>query len=140
MVKDSSCKKLPAASYAQMQWCVPRRRLPYDKVSFHLYGVDTKKISGYSQDEMEGVLEILKKYCDKYDFSFFGPRVVGDFRKYSDLDICFRCKKANPMDFSNLEDDFDNSDLVFRVDLVEFENCSQEFKKLIEDKEIKVVF
>ena len=74
------------------------------------------------------VQEILKKY--PYDFYVFGSRVKGTERKLSDLDICF--KEAIPWNVrSHIDEDFEESDLPFKVDVVDWNMCDEEFRKKI---------
>ena len=44
-------------------------------------------IKGLTEKEDKIVKDILKLYLGKYDFYFYGPRVKGNFRPLSDLDI-----------------------------------------------------
>ena len=75
------------------------------------------------------VQEILRKY--PYDFYAFGSRVKGLQRALSDLDLAF--KDPIPLNIiSTIEEDFKESDLPFKLDLVDFSSCTQEFKERIE--------
>ena len=77
--------------------------------------------------------EIIKNILSKYPYSFyvFGSRAKGKAKKFSDLDICF---------FSNIpwnirghiDEDFENSDIPFTIDLVDFALCDEEFKKIVQ--------
>ncbi len=75
------------------------------------------------------IKDILARY--PYQFYAFGSRVNGTAQPVSDLDLCY--KGDIPLsDLGNLQEEFEESDLPFKVDLVAFDQCSQEFKKLIE--------
>ena len=77
---------------------------------------------------LKALKSILKKY--PYKFYAFGSRIKGDNRKYSDLDLCY--KENIPTNvLLDIRDEFENSDLPFRVDLVFWNHFSNEYKKLI---------
>ena len=74
------------------------------------------------------ILDILKKY--PYKFYAFGSRVKGNHRKLSDLDLCF----FDPIPWnvrSHIEEDFEESDLPYKVDLVDFNLCDEKFQSII---------
>lgn len=74
------------------------------------------------------VQEILIKY--PYKFYAFGSRVKGTAKKFSDLDLCY--KESIPLlVIANIEEDFVGSDLPFKVDLIDWHTCSDDFKQLI---------
>lgn len=75
------------------------------------------------------VQSILMKY--PYTFYAFGSRVKGTEKRFSDLDLCF----TDPIPWniqSHIEEDFEESDLPFLVDVVDLNLCTKEFKKGIE--------
>jgi hypothetical protein len=80
------------------------------------------------QRHLQMVHDILKKY--PYNFFAFGSRVYGTPRKLSDLDICFFEKIPLHIQ-SNIEEDFEQSDLPFTVDLIDWEMTENSFKETI---------
>ncbi len=71
---------------------------------------------------------ILSKY--PYTFYAFGSRVKGNHHRLSDLDLCFK----DPIPYSiisHLEEDFEESDLPYKVDIVNWQTCSEEFRSII---------
>ena len=71
---------------------------------------------------------ILKKY--PYTFYAFGSRVTGRARPLSDLDLCFM--EEMPLSVqAQLEGEFEESDLPYKVDIVDYHRCSEDFKKII---------
>jgi predicted nucleotidyltransferase len=76
------------------------------------------------------LLDILKKY--PYTFYAFGSRTKEKARRLSDLDIYF-FEDIPPAVRGQLEEDLDNSDLPYTVDLVDGKACSDEFKAAIEN-------
>jgi len=61
------------------------------------------------------VKEILSKY--PYQFYAYGSRVKGTAKKYSDLDLCFQ-EKIPWNILSHIEEELEESNLPFKVDLV----------------------
>ncbi len=98
-------------------------------------------IKGLSAKEFDIIINILKNYSDKFNFSFFGSRASGINRKFSDLDICFRQKdSASIQDLLKLEEEIENSDFPYNVDLVDFKKCDSDFQQIIKGTEIEITF
>ena len=71
---------------------------------------------------------ILQKY--PYTFYAFGSRVKGTHRQLSDLDICFM--ENIPLNIvSHIKEDFDESNLPFTVDIVDWQKCDENFRAII---------
>ena len=84
----------------------------------------------------EIVFEILRKY--HYAFYAFGSRVKGTAKRFSDLDLCYKEPIPDSI-VSHIEEDFEQSDLPFKVDLVSFSRCTEDFKKRIEEDGVKII-
>lgn len=81
------------------------------------------------------ILSILNKY--PYTFYAFGSRVKGEQQKFSDLDICYM--EPIPLNIlSEIRNDLDESDLPFRVDLIDYLRASKDFKNLIKNDLLKI--
>ncbi|MBM3886907.1 nucleotidyltransferase domain-containing protein [Candidatus Dependentiae bacterium] len=75
------------------------------------------------------VQAILASY--PYTFYVFGSRAKDTARPLSDLDLCY--KDSIPISIiAHIEEQFEESDLPFTVDLINWNTCSDDFKKLIE--------
>jgi uncharacterized protein len=74
------------------------------------------------------VHNILSKY--PYEFYAFGSRARGNPKKLSDLDICFFDNIPSNI-VIQIEDDFEESDLPYKVDIVDWNKCSDDFRALI---------
>jgi Nucleotidyltransferase domain. len=74
------------------------------------------------------VLNILKKY--PYAFYAYGSRVKGTHRPTSDLDICFM-EPISLIEQSYIEEDFEESDLPFQVDVSDYNLMSESFQNHI---------
>lgn len=74
------------------------------------------------------VSEVLSKY--PYVFYVYGSRAKGNAKLYSDLDLC--CKDEIPLNImSHINEDFENSNLPFKVEVVMWDKLSKEFQGLI---------
>ncbi len=74
------------------------------------------------------VFQILKKY--PYAFYAFGSRVKGTAKQFSDLDLVFF--DDIPWNIrSHIDEDFEESDLPFKVDIIDWQICDEQFKKSI---------
>ncbi len=88
-----------------------------------------KKIN-LSKEEFYIIKDILKDLSGIY---LFGSRITGTSKKFSDLDVCLKTNISD-YDYEILKEKFENSDLPFKVDLVEYNKVNDSFKKII-DKE-----
>jgi predicted nucleotidyltransferase len=77
---------------------------------------------------------IIKAILSKYPYSFyvFGSRVKGNPQPLSDLDLCYM-NTIPPEIINQLAEDFEESDLPYKVDLVNWHAISDEFKNTIKD-------
>jgi predicted nucleotidyltransferase len=82
---------------------------------------------------LEAVKSILKEFLPSYEVRAFGSRVNGTAKKYSDLDLAIMSDKpVSTRVMSLAREAFSESDLPFKVDLVDWSLISAEFKKVIE--------
>lgn len=79
--------------------------------------------------------DILKKY--PYNFYVFGSRITASTKKLSDLDLLYFDEIPSAL-LSQLEEDFTESDLPYKVDLVDYNKCDEEFKSLIGEKYLPI--
>jgi len=69
----------------------------------------------------------------------FGSRVKETARQYSDLDLLIKAKQPlNYLLLSDIQEAFSESDLSFRVDLVEWQKLDKEFKAQIEKQLVRI--
>lgn len=86
-------------------------------------------------EHMKIIKGILTELVPEYEVRAFGSRVNGTAKKYSDLDLALVGKhKIDLRKLRQLEDAFQESDLPFRVDILDWNMIDDEFKKLIEKK------
>lgn len=78
------------------------------------------------------VQNILKKHIPFAEVRAFGSRVVGNAKAHSDLDLAVVGeKKLDRRIFAELKSDFEESDLPFRIDLLDWHAITEKFQKLI---------
>ncbi len=78
------------------------------------------------------VRNILQKQVPQYEVWAFGSRAKWTAKDYSDLDLCIVSDK--PLSFSllgALAEDFSESDLPWKVDVVDWATTSESFRKII---------
>lgn len=78
------------------------------------------------------VCDILNRLVPHYDVWAFGSRVTGKAKPYSDLDIAIITQQ--PLDLSTsaaLAEAFAESDLPYKVDVVDWAITSAAFRKII---------
>jgi predicted nucleotidyltransferase len=78
----------------------------------------------------EIVENILKKY--PYTFYAFGSRVKGTQKRFSDLDLCVK-EPLPPGVWSHILEDFEESNLPFKVDVVQWAYTNSDFKNIIKN-------
>lgn len=94
-----------------------------------------------SKDNLEIVLSILKKFVPNSEIRVFGSRYNGTSKKYSDLDIAIVSDKELDWELiSDIKESFQDSDITFRVDVLDWNTTEDYFKKIIIDKGYESIF
>jgi type I restriction enzyme S subunit len=79
------------------------------------------------------VRDILARHIPRHEVWAFGSRVTGSAKPYSDLDLAVISGTPLPLKTSGrLADEFSESDLPWRVDVVDWATTSPTFRKIIE--------
>jgi type I restriction enzyme S subunit len=81
------------------------------------------------------VLDVLARHVPDREIRVMGSRVSGPAKPFSDLDIVVMGDK--PLDLGTLgqlRDAFDESDLPFVVDIVEWSSASDAFRRIIDEQ------
>ncbi|MBU0456361.1 MAG: nucleotidyltransferase domain-containing protein [Pseudomonadota bacterium] len=90
-----------------------------------------------SPKNLETVKKILKQYVQNYKVVAFGSRVSQTAKSYSDLDLAIIGKKRiSSVVLFHLKSAFQESDLPFRVDILDWHTISEPFKNIISEKHI----
>ncbi|MEE7625147.1 restriction endonuclease subunit S [Methylobacter sp. Wu8] len=90
-------------------------------------------------DHLQIVQEILQRHVPQYAVWAFGSRAKWTAKDYSDLDLCVVSDKA--LDFrvlGALTEDFSESDLPYKVDVVDWATTSESFRKIIEQDKVVI--
>jgi predicted nucleotidyltransferase len=98
------------------------------------------KLLGIDPHDLETVRGILQTYVPVYEVRVFGSRVHGrTIKKFSDLDIAVITE--TPLDtllIAELKNAFTESDLPFKVDIIDWAVTGKRFKAIVE-KEYLVI-
>lgn len=79
------------------------------------------------------VRDILHRHVPQHEVWAFGSRVNGTTKPYSDLDLAVISETPLPLDIlAGLAEDFAESDLPWRVDVVDWAAASESFRRIIE--------
>jgi len=81
---------------------------------------------------LQTVKAILRSHVPDREVWVFGSRATGTAKEYSDLDIAVIGDL--PLDLGRLallENDFDESELPFKVDVVDWATASESFRQII---------
>jgi len=88
-----------------------------------------------SPGQMETIKRILAEYVGDCEVRAFGSRVDGSAKDYSDLDVAVvapnKIKRRTKM---LLKEAFEESDLPFRVDVIDYNGVSDKFRAIINAK------
>ena len=90
-------------------------------------------------DHWEIVRDILHKHVPDYEVWAFGSRAKWTAKNYSDLDLAVITAKPLSLDVSaNLSDDFSESDLPWKVDIVDWAATQDHFREIIKRDKVVV--
>lgn len=85
------------------------------------------------------VRDILTRHVPRYEVWAFGSRVRGKAKPYSDLDLAIISDTPLPLTIdARLAEDFSESDLPWRVDVVDWATTQPAFRKIIERDKVVV--
>ncbi|MDO8526890.1 MAG: nucleotidyltransferase domain-containing protein [Deltaproteobacteria bacterium] len=85
-----------------------------------------------SPSDLKLIQKILQKHVPTTEVRVFGSRVTGKAKPHSDLDLAIVGKEKIPSTtLSLLKADFEESDLPFRVDVLDWNSISNTFQNLI---------
>jgi type I restriction enzyme S subunit len=85
------------------------------------------------------VRDILQRHVPGHAVWAFGSRVQGCAKRYSDLDLAIISDTALPIStLGRLAEDFSESDLPWRVDLVDWATTSDAFRRIIERQKVVI--
>ena len=84
--------------------------------------------------ELSTVKNILKEIIPELEVIAFGSRVRDDATEFSDLDLAIKSKEPLTLSIlQRLNEAFENSELNFIVDIVDYNNISDSFRSIIDE-------
>jgi type I restriction enzyme S subunit len=90
-------------------------------------------------DHWEIVRSILQRHVPQYEVWAFGSRAKWTAKSYSDLDLAIITDQPLSLNTSaNLSDAFSESDLPWKVDVVDWATTRAPFRKIIEQDKVTV--
>ena len=88
---------------------------------------------GIAEEHYVWIKKILFAYLPGSDVFAFGSRARGDYKKYSDLDLAIQSTKTiKQKTWLELQEQFSESPIPFKIDLIEMSKIEPFFKKAIE--------
>ena len=92
------------------------------------------KLLGISPHELETVRGILRAYVPGFKVRAFGSRVHGrTIKRFSDLDLAVITEAPlATLNMAQLKDAFTESDLPFKVDIIDWAVTNERFRAIIE--------
>ena len=91
--------------------------------------------------EMEEILGILKQHFENGHVLAFGSRYKGTHKPYSDLDLAFVKNEGTGLmasEWGRLKEAFEESDLTYRVDVVDYWGSLENFRAIIDKGCVKI--
>lgn len=83
--------------------------------------------------DLQAVQAILHRYVPDRDVRAFGSRVTGSVKPFSDLDLAVMGNVPLPHSIlADLKEAFIESDLPFKVDIVDWAETKENFRNIIE--------
>lgn len=84
------------------------------------------------EKQLEQVREIVKFHLPEGEVFAFGSRVSGRAKKFSDLDLMIKARGILPWrTMAELREAFEASDLPITVDVVDWSNCTEQFRSIV---------
>ena len=106
--------------------------------SLNLSSVIVKTIDARPED-LEKVLAILDRHLPGREVRAFGSRVAGKAKKFSDLDLAVMGNEPlSASVMADVRDAFRESDLPFKVDVLEWATTAGIFRRIIEQEFVVV--
>lgn len=101
-----------------------------------LAGAPTLNVSPQHLQTVHGILLQHVPHCTVWAF---GSRTQGTAKPYSDLDLAVISPQPLPLaTLAALAEDFSESDLPWRVDVLDWATTSAEFQRLVENHHVVV--
>ena len=94
-----------------------------------------------SESNLKIILDIIKKFVPDCEVRAFGSRYKWTAKDYSDLDLVIVGKeKLNWEIIPDMKEAFQESDLTFRVDVIDWYDIEEDFRSVILENGYEVIF
>lgn len=92
-----------------------------------------------TKEQFRVIRSILTRIVPGAEYLAFGSRLDHCHHRYSDLDIAIRADDKLPLEqLAALEEAFADSDLPFRVDIVDLHRASTELRQVVESHHLRI--
>lgn len=92
-----------------------------------------------TESELHFIKSSLLQHLPHAKFYLFGSRATGKAKKYSDIDILIVAKEKIPLaTLSILNELFSESDLLYKIDIVDWHRITSEFREKIKTEQILI--
>jgi type I restriction enzyme S subunit len=86
-------------------------------------------------EHLKIIIDILKRFVPSFEVRAFGSRCKGKSKKYSDLDLAIvGNEKIDSNTILEIKEAFEESNLPYRVDVLDWNAISENFRKIINEK------
>ena len=100
----------------------------------------TKRHIDIAPRDMDTLTELLRKQLPGRDVLAFGSRVTGNAKQFSDLDLAILGEEPIPAAaLASLGDALDESNLPFKVDIVDWATTNDSFRRVIERQAVQLL-
>ncbi|HAH31545.1 MAG TPA: hypothetical protein DCL44_04445 [Elusimicrobia bacterium] len=83
-------------------------------------------------EQLETIAHIISTHAHDVETRVFGSRVAGTPKDYSDLDVALvGAARLDTAIIGAIKEAFEESDLPFRIDVLDWNSISEEFQKVI---------
>ncbi|MBP9850154.1 MAG: nucleotidyltransferase domain-containing protein [Candidatus Peribacteraceae bacterium] len=90
-------------------------------------------------EHMDIVVRILRRFIPDQTVAVFGSRVHGKAKTTSDIDLVIMNESSlTTHTFAELQNAFSASLLPMKVDIVEWATTNENFRKIIEEKNVRI--
>jgi uncharacterized protein len=90
--------------------------------------------------ELEVMRNILNRFVPDAEIIVFGSRIHGTAKPWSDLDLAIKSKSALDWKlFAEIKETFQESELPFRVDVLDWNEIADAFRRAIETKGYEIL-
>lgn len=92
-----------------------------------------------NQEYLETIVKIIRQYIPDQRVCLFGSRTKEIAKPFSDIDLVIMSEnKISLSKMSELRDAFSESDLPYRVDVLDWSTTNQEFKQAVQKDMIEI--